>query len=176
MSPYQIADITVRDSGTNAVLVQTSATVPTSDEFNCAKCHAPAARSASSTSCRRQPTTDRDDASQDHPGGLRPVLCASCHGSPALGQTGPGTSGIYLSRAIHGYHASRGATCYDCHPGQIAKCNRSTAHTAADGNCIACHGTLEDVASSIADGRADPLGERAPVRDLPPRRRRGQHR
>jgi len=144
-NPYQIADITVRDSGTNAVLVQTSATVPTSDEFNCAKCHGAA-----------DPLLD---VLQDHDAregtaleANRPVLCASCHGSPALGQTGPGTSGLYLSRAIHGFHASQGAACYDCHPGQTAKCNRSVAHTAADGNCISCHGTMQDVASSIATG------------------------
>ncbi len=144
-NPYQIADITVRDSGTNAVLVQTSATVPTSDEFNCAKCHGAA-----------DPLLDVLQKHDDEEGTTlvanRPVLCASCHGSPALGQTGPGTSGFYLSRAIHGFHASRGAACYDCHPGQIAKCSRSVAHTAADGNCITCHGTMQDVASSIATG------------------------
>jgi len=84
--------------------------------------------------------------------GARPVLCASCHGSPALGQTGKGSSGHYLSESIHGYHASRGAVCYDCHPGQVAKCNRSVAHTSSDGNCISCHGTMADVAGSIATG------------------------
>ena len=144
-NPYQIADITVRDSGTNAVLVRTQATVPTSDEFNCAKCHGAA-----------DPLLDvlqkHDSREGTNLAANRPVLCASCHGSPALGQTGPGTSGFYLSRAVHGFHASRGAACYDCHPGQIAKCSRSVAHTAADGNCITCHGTLQDVASSVATG------------------------
>jgi hypothetical protein len=144
-NPYQIADITVRDSGTNAVLVQTSATVPTSDEFNCAKCHGAA-----------DPLLDvlqkHDDRHATNLVASRPVLCASCHGSPALGATGPGTSGLYLSRAIHHWHASRGASCYDCHPGNVAKCNRSAAHTASDGNCITCHGTLDDVANSIATG------------------------
>jgi len=143
-SPYQIADITVRDSATNAILVQTQATVPASDEINCAKCHG------------ADPFLDvlvrHDSEEGTNLVSARPVLCASCHGSPALGQTGKGSSGHYLSEAIHGYHAPLGAVCYDCHPGQIAKCNRSLAHTASDGNCITCHGTMADVASSIATG------------------------
>lgn len=147
-NPYQLADITVRDSGTNAVLVQTQATVPTSDEFNCGKCHG------------ADPLLDvlakHDDAEGTSLVISRPVLCASCHGSPALGTTGPGSSGYYLSRAIHGFHASKGAACYDCHPGQTAKCSRSVPHTAADGNCITCHGTMADVASSIASGSRVP--------------------
>jgi hypothetical protein len=147
-NPYQIADITVRDSGTNAVLVQTQATVPTSDEFNCGKCHG------------ADPLLDvlqkHDAAEATSLEANRPVLCASCHGSPALGQIGPGSSGFYMSRAIHGFHANKGAACYDCHPGTIAKCSRSTPHTSADGNCIGCHGTMADVASSIATGTRVP--------------------
>jgi hypothetical protein len=146
--PYQVADITVRDSGTNAVLVQTQATVPTSDELNCAKCHG------------ADPLLDvlekHDAAEGTALAANRPVLCASCHGSPALGQTGPGSSGYYLSRAMHGFHADKGAACYDCHPGQTAKCNRSAAHTTTDGNCVTCHGTMQDVASSIASGSRIP--------------------
>jgi hypothetical protein len=147
-SPYQLIDVTVRDSGTNAILVETQATVPTSDEFNCGKCHG------------ADPLLDVLQKHDDEEGTSleadRPVLCASCHGSPALGQAGPGPSGYYLSRAIHGFHANRGAACYDCHPGQTAKCNRSVAHTKADGNCVACHGTMQDVASSIANGTRIP--------------------
>jgi hypothetical protein len=147
-SPYQVMDVTVRDSGTNAVLVQTEATVPTSDELNCGKCHG--------ADALLDVLQEHDDEEGTSLEANRPVLCASCHGSPALGQTGPGSSGYYMSRAIHGFHANTGATCYDCHPGQTAKCNRSVAHTAADGNCIACHGTMQDVASSIANGTRIP--------------------
>jgi hypothetical protein len=147
-NPYQVADITVRDAGTNAVLVQTQATVPTSDEFNCGKCHG------------ADPLLDvlqkHDDEEGTNLVNSRPVLCASCHSSPALGQSGPGSSGYYMSRAMHGFHASKGATCYDCHPGQTAKCSRSVPHTAADGNCVICHGTMADVASSIASGSRIP--------------------
>jgi hypothetical protein len=82
----------------------------------------------------------------------QPVLCASCHPSPALGiNTG---SQMYLSRALHGSHATRsGITCYDCHPGATTKCNRSLAHTADNGNCTTCHGDMANVASTIASGR-----------------------
>jgi hypothetical protein len=147
-SPFQVADITVRDSGTNAILVQTTATVPTSDEINCAKCHG--------ADALLDVLQKHDDEEGTSLAANRPVLCASCHGSPALGQTGPGSSGRYLSRAIHGFHANRGAACYDCHPGATTKCSRSIAHTGSDGNCIACHGTLQDVASSVANGSRVP--------------------
>jgi hypothetical protein len=147
-NPYQVIDVTVRDSGTNAVLVQTQATVPASDEFNCAKCHG--------SDALLDVLQKHDDEEGTTLVADRPVLCAKCHGSPALGQTGPGSSGYYMSRAIHGFHANRGATCYDCHPGQTAKCNRSVAHTAADGNCVTCHGTMQDVASSVANGSRIP--------------------
>ncbi len=80
----------------------------------------------------------------------KPVLCATCHGSEALGKTGRGTSGKYLSEAIHGFHADQGAACYDCHPGQTTKCNRSIKHTGPDGNCTTCHGTMAQVASSTS--------------------------
>ena len=143
-NPFQVADITVRDSGTHAVLVQTTATVPTSDEINCAKCHG--------ADALLDVLQKHDDEQGTNLAANRPVLCASCHGSPALGQTGPGTSGLYLSRAIHGFHADKNAACYDCHPGATTKCSRSVAHTATDGNCTTCHGTLQDLASSIASG------------------------
>ena len=86
----------------------------------------------------------------------RPILCASCHGSPALGNSGAGSSGKYLSQAMHGFHADKGASCYDCHPGTLTQCSRSTAHTAADGNCTSCHGTMSEVASSITSGARIP--------------------
>jgi len=149
--PYQAAIITVRGRSGN-ILAKTKATVPVSDEINCAKCHG------------QDPWRDvLEDHDRIHMTSLVdsiPLLCASCHGSPALGLIGPGSSGIYLSKAIHGSHATRNASCYDCHPGQRSLCNRSVRHTAQDGNCITCHGTLTDVASSIP-------GQRIPWADEP---------
>jgi hypothetical protein len=146
-NPYQVAIITVKNQA-GAVLATTRATVPTSDEINCAKCHGNA-------------TTDPLlDVMQKHDAihgtnlvGSKPVLCADvCHGSPALGIP-LGSSGKYLSEAIHSFHATKGAHCYDCHPGSTTSCNRSIKHTAADGNCITCHGDLTQVGGSIATGR-----------------------
>ncbi len=154
-SPFQVALIAVRDSS-GAVVCETQATVPTSDEINCAKCHG--GGEPGETFARILETHDEISLTQLLSG--TPVLCASCHGSPALGQTGPGSSGTYLSQAIHGFHASKGAKCYDCHPGEATKCNRSLSHTADGGKCTSCHGDMATVASTIAGGERLPwLGE-----------------
>jgi hypothetical protein len=146
-NPLQVAEITVKDGG-GKVLAQTQATVPTSDEINCAKCHGNNAFDDILTKHDSKHGTNFSAAAS------KPVLCASCHPSPALGiNTGPQ---MYLSRALHGSHSNRGASCYDCHPGATTKCNRSLAHNnnnASDGNCVECHGNMANVASTIASGR-----------------------
>ncbi len=140
-NPYQTGLITVRDT-TGAQVAQTQIIVPTSDEINCSKCHGT--------------TNAFGDILQKHDAKFRtnltssaPVLCASCHGSPALGQTGRGSAGTYMSEAIHASHANRNASCYDCHPGASTKCNRSKAHTDASGACTNCHGSMANVAATI---------------------------
>jgi hypothetical protein len=143
-SAYQIALITVKD-GEGTVLASTRATAPVSDEMNCAKCHGADAWADAIADHDRLHMTSLADSV--------PFLCASCHGSPALGTVGPGSAGLYLSEAVHGAHAGREASCYDCHPGVNTKCMRSEKHTTADGNCEACHGDMAEVASSITDGR-----------------------
>jgi hypothetical protein len=147
-NPFQVAEITVKD-GSGTVLAQTQATVPTSDEINCAKCH------GSQTVNAFDDILTKHDAKHGTSLSLvanQPVLCASCHPSPALGiNTGPQ---MYLSRALHGSHATKtDITCYDCHPGATTKCSRSLAHTAENGNCTSCHGDMAYVASTIASGR-----------------------
>ena len=99
-NPYQVAEITVKDTA-GTVMAQTLATVPTSDEFSCGKCH---------FGDDPNPFVDmliKHDRNQGTKlNSSRPVLCASCHGSPAL--NAPLTPGIkYLSQAIHGFHARR---------------------------------------------------------------------
>jgi hypothetical protein len=141
-NPYQVAEITVEDAAGNT-LITTHATVPTSDEIDCAGCHG--------VNAFNDILTKHDNANGTNLLGSQPVLCASCHPSPALGT--PGTGQKYLSEAIHGFHATTNATCYSCHPGQTTKCNRSLRHTADDGNCTACHGDLAQVGSSITAGR-----------------------
>jgi hypothetical protein len=144
--PYQVAEITVRDGSTGAELAKTRATIPASDEINCAKCHGQGdVKSVLQEHDEAEETTFVTDGV--------PVLCADCHGSPALGQTGPGSSEMYLSRAIHGFHYDQNAACYDCHPGVTTLGNRSTAHTATDGGCTTCHGNLANVGATISLGR-----------------------
>ena len=147
--PFQVIEIKVKDASGN-LLATTQATVPTSDEINCAKCH-----TGGTSSVFTNILQAHDDKEGTSLVDQKPVLCANCHGSPALGTTGPGTSGKYFSQAIHGSHAGRDATCYDCHPGATTKCSRSLAHmgTTNDGNCTTCHGDMANVASSIGNGR-----------------------
>lgn len=148
--PFQVIEVKVKD-GNGAVLATTQATVPTSDEINCAKCHG-----SSGTYTNILTTHDEEEGTTLI--SQKPVLCAKCHGSPALGTTGAGTSGKYLSQAIHGFHASRNASCYDCHPGSVTRCSRSLAHmgTTDDGNCSTCHGSMTNVASTIESGSRIP--------------------
>jgi hypothetical protein len=147
-NPYQVAEITVKD-GTGTVISKTQATVPTSDEINCAKCHGSQTVTAFDDILAKH---DSKHGTQLSSPANQPVLCASCHPSPALGiTTGPQ---VYLSQALHGSHATRpGISCYDCHPGATTKCNRSLAHTADNGNCTTCHGDMANVASTIEAGR-----------------------
>jgi hypothetical protein len=147
--PFQVIEIRVKD-GSGNLLASTRATVPTSDEINCAKCHSGVSSSAFTNIIQ---THDEEEGTSLN--NQKPVLCASCHGSPPLGTSGPGISGKYLSQAIHGFHASEGASCYDCHPGTTTKCSRSVAHmgTNTDGNCTTCHGDMANVASGIDNGR-----------------------
>jgi hypothetical protein len=94
----------------------------------------------------------------------KPILCANCHASNALGKTG--ISGIKpLTEAVHSWHAhvmddaadkplddvaSRTA-CYNCHPGSQTQCLRGVMGIAKDsqGNlllqCQSCHGTMSKV-------------------------------
>ena len=134
-SPFQVAEITVKNSS-GTVIAQTHATVPTSDEINCAKCHGSGTVNAFDDILAKHDVKHGTTlSSPTH----KPVLCASCHPSPALGiTTGPQ---MFLSQALHGSHAAKaGIGCYDCHPGATTKCNRSLKHTTDNGNCTTCHG------------------------------------
>jgi NAD-dependent dihydropyrimidine dehydrogenase PreA subunit len=157
-SPFQVAEITVKDNG-GLVIAQTQATVPTSDEINCAKCHGSATVNAFDDILSKH---DLKHGTNFSAAANKPVLCASCHPSPALGiNTGPQK---YLSQVLHGSHANKaGITCYDCHPGATTKCNRSLAHTSDNGNCTTCHGDMANVASTIATGRVPWASEPACV-------------
>ena len=108
---YQVAQITVKDSAGN-VIAQTETMAPVSDEINCAKCHG--------TDAFNDLLKKHDKKEGTNLVNSKPVLCASCHGDPALGA--PKTKDVkYLSDAVHGFHStvSKPPACYDCHPGRI---------------------------------------------------------
>jgi hypothetical protein len=153
-NPFQLAEITVKDSASGTVLAQTRTTVPTSDEINCGKCHG---NSSDPTVVFNDVLAKHDAHNGTNLLNSKPVMCASCHGSPVLNASSkPGIK--YLSEAIHGFHSSLASPpgCYDCHPGTVTKCNRSIRHTSADGNCTGCHGTMSNVAATVASGSRVP--------------------
>jgi hypothetical protein len=156
-SPYQQVTVTVKDKG-GATIAETKAMVPTSDEIDCAKCHAPG---GTTTQTFEDILAKHDAAAGTTLRASEPVLCASCHGSPALGATSQGSSGMYLSRAVHGFHSSVASppSCYDCHPGILTKCSRSMAHSTGTVSCTSCHGDLAHVAASIVSGRTPWVSE-----------------
>ena len=103
-----------------------------------------------------------------------PILCASCHKSNALPNTGVNNIKA-LTQALHSKHANvtdpltnlklndaqnRNA-CYTCHPGATTQCLRGAMGNAknADGSnkmqCQSCHGTMSAVGSSTRDGWLD---------------------
>ena len=116
-NPYQVGEITVKDSKGNTV-AHTDTTVPISDEINCGKCHG--ADPFNDVLQKHDKNAGTTLVSQE------PVLCASCHGDPALGAQKT-DKGKYLSDAVHGFHSTVTPQpgCYDCHPGKVTQCSRS---------------------------------------------------
>ena len=105
----------------------------------------------------------------------KPILCAVCHASNALGTVG--AAGVApLTTAMHRLHANvidpasglsldnenNRSACYTCHPGSTTKCLRGVMGNAvaADGTlamqCQSCHGAMSRVG---AQGRAGWLDE-----------------
>jgi hypothetical protein len=101
----------------------------------------------------------------------KPVLCAACHASEALGAPSYGATPA-LTASVHSQHASvldpdlhltldnaaHRAACYRCHPGSATKCLRGAmgAAIAADGTmamqCQSCHGSMSTVGASTRVG------------------------
>lgn len=97
----------------------------------------------------------------------KPVLCAACHASEALGAPSYGTI-PQLTTSVHASHAhvadpvlkttlddaSNRSACYRCHPGSTTKCLRGAmgGAIAADGSmemqCQSCHGNMSAVGAS----------------------------
>jgi hypothetical protein len=165
--PYQLATITVLDKATKAVLTQAVVVAPVSTEMRCDECHSDtgeATLDGGITPTGKVETNiltlhDKEHQSDypvGHRGALmnrRPVLCASCHSSNALGA--PGVAGLpSLSNAMHSKHAEEGgfpattAGCYKCHPGPTTECLRDVMSQQFSFTCISCHGNLSQVAQN----------------------------
>ncbi len=101
----------------------------------------------------------------------KPILCALCHASAALGTSGqPGV--MPLTEAMHARHgtvvdptngltldaAADRSACYRCHPGSVTRCLRGVmgASVASDGSlaiqCQDCHGRMSAVGASTRMG------------------------
>jgi hypothetical protein len=175
--PYQLATITVKDANTSAVLAQIQAVAPTSTEMHCDNCH-----TDDGDATTRYPITPtgkvdtnilalHDYLSQSqypagHTGPLmaparRPVLCAECHSSNALGA--PGVTGVSsLSNAMHNHHKDLPditpdtAGCYNCHPGPTTRCLRDNMSQRYGMTCVNCHGSMANVAQNPAPWLNEP--------------------
>ena len=172
--PYQLATVIARDSGTSSELARTITVAPVSTEMHCDYCHSDGQREHISTGkveTNILTLHDRENA-DEYPAGFgrlmdhRPVLCATCHASNALGTTGkPGIPD--LSRAMHSKHAgvddggddlaAAGETataqnfCYNCHPGPATQCLRDVMSSRGM-TCTDCHGSMEQIAQNPPRG------------------------
>ncbi len=153
--PFQLIHLVARDSITLNVLATTDVVIPVSNEIGCIQsgCHV-----------SEQSILDEHHLKPDDFKPTGPNLCASCHGDNALGTTGDmGTPP--LSYAIHYRHAmlklpNTLETCYKCHPGPTTNCLRDVmSQRGFNTKCQDCHGTLDNMALSIKNGRQPWLNE-----------------
>ena len=175
--PFQMATITVKDANTDVILRQTQTVAPVSTELRCDNCH-----TDTGDATTRYPITPtgkvdtnilalHDYLSQSqypagHTGSLmdparRPVLCAECHSSNALGAPGaPGVSS--LSNAVHNHHKDLPDItpdtdgCYNCHPGPTTRCLRDNMSQRYSMTCVNCHGTMQKVAQNTSPWLNEP--------------------
>jgi hypothetical protein len=153
--PFQLASLVVREAG-GGVIANNSVVAPVSTEMRCDNCHYDGRFGINTGKVETNILTLHDQENQDnypagHTGALmgrRPVLCAECHSSNALGAAG--VRGLpSLSNAMHAKHAGRVPNttdgCYNCHPGPSTKCLRDVMSSQNGMNCTSCHGTMDQV-------------------------------
>ncbi|OCC14842.1 Cytochrome c family protein [Dissulfuribacter thermophilus] len=153
-NPYPLAEVVAKDAATGQVLASTQTVIPISYEMNCQKCHGGTGGSDTMTTILKL----HDQKEGTSLATNTPVLCQDCHADPAL--NAKGVSGIpNLSLATHGKHAgvSPQPTCYDCHPGPQTQCLRTDIEGMQ--TCENCHGTLEQMAQGLRNGRTPWLEE-----------------
>ncbi len=143
--PYQIVEVILKDNN-DSLLDKTSFVVPTSTEMHCDTCHGGGGRTVDENILRKH---DGEEDTQLL--ASKPVLCAKCHASNALGTTGDPEIPP-LSEAMHDKHSSIGSNCYNCHPGNQTQCLRGVMFLKGK-TCVDCHGNMKQVAESIKNGR-----------------------
>lgn len=158
--PYQLARLVAKDASSGVILANLTVVAPVSTEMHCDTCHAAGKNPGGS-----YPRTEEnilafhDGEENTNLLNSRPVLCANCHSSNALGL--PGVSGVpSLSNAMHNQHAGVVPDtidgCYNCHPGPTTRCLRdamslnitSSIDPTRKMNCIDCHGGMAQVAAN----------------------------
>ncbi|MFB3787997.1 MAG: multiheme c-type cytochrome [bacterium] len=146
--PYQVAVLTLMDAQSGEKWDESEIVAPVSVEMHCDQCHREDGMTPEEVILE-----EHDEVNGQSLTALKPVLCASCHESNALGTSKkPGIPS--LSLAVHGKHAREAQEeglnieCYDCHPGRATQCFRDVMFSAGH-RCEDCHGTLAQVASSI---------------------------
>ncbi len=178
INSYPLMNVQALDPANAAILSSLPVVVPVSDEMACNVCHDTGNVGASISGVtwsqngnsaiqfRENILILHDYRNSTNLLSSQPVLCASCHYSPALdlghtGPVGPQVMNPTLSRAVHGYHASRtttqppsGNACYYCHPGEKTQCARGAMDTAGL-TCLDCHGTMTAVAQANRQSWAD---------------------
>lgn len=158
-APYQVATVIVTDATTNEELARTHPVAPVSTEMHCDNCHFDGGVGGIATGrVETNILTLHDEEVDEYPPGhegplmdRRPILCAECHATNALGA--PGVEGVpNLSKAIHSKHNEAVPNtlegCYNCHPGPTTQCLRDVMSTEHSMDCVDCHGTMEDVAEN----------------------------
>ncbi len=157
--PFQLAEIILMDNTSGVELSRNQVVAPVSTEMRCDNCHSDGAFGISTGKVETNILTLHDEENQEeypagHTGPLmnrRPILCAECHASNALGK--PGVNGLpNLSKAMHEKHAGKVPNstdgCYNCHPGPATKCLRDVMATEHAMGCVDCHGTMETVSQN----------------------------
>jgi hypothetical protein len=154
--PYQLATIIVSDTTSSQELARSVVVAPVSTEMHCEYCHYDGGLEGIATGrvetniLTLHDSENMDEYPAGHTGPLmdrRPILCAECHASNALGATG--VAGVpNLSKAMHEKHAENfRAGCYGCHPGPQTKCLRGIMSQRGM-DCIDCHGSMQTVSQN----------------------------
>lgn len=155
-TPYPLLTIQAHDAAGN-LLAETRINLPVSTEMGCKNCHTGDWRVAGQAGISEKTANDilsvhdrinnTELLAQAKAG--KEINCKQCHATD-------NKTGLNLSSAIHGWHASymtgQGAdACFSCHPAGPESATRfaDDLHAAKALNCTHCHGYLEDHALSL---------------------------